>query len=159
MYKPVQGGQHALKDSRLVISVFLNAPFSSLQVVNRIREVPHRTRLLVVDRETDDHLRSRGLACTEDLAIEMGTLSPRPSPRPTPSSSPIPREISPPSSKPNHIHHFLPPAADSPTHMIKQGKVKRPSVTSSTATDTEVRVEISTKNSSFWSLTNCRKTF
>uniref|UniRef100_A0A3Q2XA45 NHERF family PDZ scaffold protein 2 n=1 Tax=Haplochromis burtoni TaxID=8153 RepID=A0A3Q2XA45_HAPBU len=50
------------------------------QVVNRIREVPHRTRLLVVDRETEDYLCSHGLACTEDLAIEMGTLSPRPSP-------------------------------------------------------------------------------
>uniref|UniRef100_A0A3Q3XH55 PDZ domain-containing protein n=1 Tax=Mola mola TaxID=94237 RepID=A0A3Q3XH55_MOLML len=61
------------------------------QVVNRIREVPHRTRLLVVDRPTDDLLRSRGLACTEDLAVEMGTLSPRPSPRPTPSTSPVPR--------------------------------------------------------------------
>uniref|UniRef100_A0A3Q3XM18 Na(+)/H(+) exchange regulatory cofactor NHE-RF n=1 Tax=Mola mola TaxID=94237 RepID=A0A3Q3XM18_MOLML len=59
------------------------------QVVNRIREVPHRTRLLVVDRPTDDLLRSRGLACTEDLAVEMGTLSPRPSPRPTPSTSPV----------------------------------------------------------------------
>uniref|UniRef100_A0A3Q0RVS5 Na(+)/H(+) exchange regulatory cofactor NHE-RF n=1 Tax=Amphilophus citrinellus TaxID=61819 RepID=A0A3Q0RVS5_AMPCI len=55
------------------------------QVVNRIREVPHRTRLLVVDRETDDYLRSHGLDCTEGLAIEMGTLSPRPSPRQTPS--------------------------------------------------------------------------
>uniref|UniRef100_A0A3Q3B769 Na(+)/H(+) exchange regulatory cofactor NHE-RF n=1 Tax=Kryptolebias marmoratus TaxID=37003 RepID=A0A3Q3B769_KRYMA len=50
------------------------------QVVNRICEVSHRTRLLVVDRETDEYLRSRGLACTEELAVEMGTLSPRPSP-------------------------------------------------------------------------------
>uniref|UniRef100_A0A3Q0RRE3 Na(+)/H(+) exchange regulatory cofactor NHE-RF n=1 Tax=Amphilophus citrinellus TaxID=61819 RepID=A0A3Q0RRE3_AMPCI len=58
------------------------------QVVNRIREVPHRTRLLVVDRETDDYLRSHGLDCTEGLAIEMGTLSPRPSPRQTPCVSP-----------------------------------------------------------------------
>uniref|UniRef100_A0A3B4EWQ4 SLC9A3 regulator 2 n=1 Tax=Pundamilia nyererei TaxID=303518 RepID=A0A3B4EWQ4_9CICH len=58
------------------------------QVVNRIREVPHRTRLLVVDRETEDYLCSHGLACTEDLAIEMGTLSPRPSPGQTPCISP-----------------------------------------------------------------------
>uniref|UniRef100_A0AAQ5YT76 PDZ domain-containing protein n=1 Tax=Amphiprion ocellaris TaxID=80972 RepID=A0AAQ5YT76_AMPOC len=108
------------------------------QVVNRIREVPHRTSMLVVDRDTDDHLRSRGLACTEDLAIEMGTLSPRPSPRPTPSTSPIPRENSPLPPKPNHIHAFHFPAAESPTRMITQGKVKRSSVTSSTTTDTEV---------------------
>uniref|UniRef100_A0A669BTL9 PDZ domain-containing protein n=1 Tax=Oreochromis niloticus TaxID=8128 RepID=A0A669BTL9_ORENI len=58
------------------------------QVVNRIREVPHRTRLLVVDRETEDYLHSHDLACTEDLAIEMGTLSPRPSPGQTPCISP-----------------------------------------------------------------------
>ncbi|XP_042341292.1 Na(+)/H(+) exchange regulatory cofactor NHE-RF2-like [Plectropomus leopardus] len=107
------------------------------QVVDRIREVPHRTRLLVVDRDTDDYLRSRGLACTEDLAIEMGTFSPRPSPRPTPSTSPIPRGNSPLSPKPNHTFH--PPAADSPTHSITQAKVKRSSLTSSTTTDTELQ--------------------
>ncbi|XP_076584925.1 NHERF family PDZ scaffold protein 2 [Chaetodon auriga] len=111
------------------------------QVVNRIREVPHRTRLLVVDRDTDDFLHSRGLACTEDLATEMGTLSPRPSPRPTPSTSPIPRENSPLSPKPNHTHSFQPPAADTPTQTITQGQVKRPSVTSSTATDTELQAQ------------------
>ncbi|XP_070684654.1 Na(+)/H(+) exchange regulatory cofactor NHE-RF2 [Pempheris klunzingeri] len=109
------------------------------QVVNRIREVAHRTRLLVVDRDTDDYLRSRGLACTEELAIEMGTLSPRPSPRPTPSTSPIPREGSHLSLKPNHTHSCQPPAADSSTHTSAQDKVKRSSVTSSTATDTEVQ--------------------
>ncbi|CAL8332068.1 unnamed protein product [Merluccius merluccius] len=38
------------------------------QVVDRIREVEHRTRLLVIDRDTDDYLHSRGLSCTEDLA-------------------------------------------------------------------------------------------
>ncbi|XP_035516510.1 Na(+)/H(+) exchange regulatory cofactor NHE-RF2-like [Morone saxatilis] len=111
------------------------------QVVNRIREVPHRTRLLVVDRDTDDYLRSHGLACTEDLAIEMGTLSPRPSPGPTPSTSPIPRDNSPLSPKPNHTFSFPPPAADSPTHMITKGNVKRSSMTSSTATDTEPQVQ------------------
>ncbi|XP_018520110.1 LOW QUALITY PROTEIN: Na(+)/H(+) exchange regulatory cofactor NHE-RF2 [Lates calcarifer] len=111
------------------------------QVVNRIREVSHRTRLLVVDRDTDDFLRSCGLACTEELAIEMGTLSLRPSPFPTPSSSPIPRENSPLSPKPNHMHSFHPPAADSPAHTAAQDKVKRSSVTSSTATDAELQVE------------------
>ncbi|XP_044047272.1 Na(+)/H(+) exchange regulatory cofactor NHE-RF2-like isoform X2 [Siniperca chuatsi] len=108
------------------------------QVVNRIREVAHRTRLLVVDRDTDDHLRSRGLACTEDLAVEMGTLSPRPSPGPTPSTSPIPRENLPLSPKPNNTHSFHPPAADSP---ITQAKVKRSSVTSSTATEAKLQVQ------------------
>ncbi|XP_071361401.1 Na(+)/H(+) exchange regulatory cofactor NHE-RF2 [Trachinotus anak] len=111
------------------------------QVVSRIREVPHRTRLLVVDRDTDDYLRSRGLRCTEDLAIEMGTLSPRPSPGPTPSSSPLPIENSPLFPKPNHTVSSNPPAADSSTHMTTQGKVKRSSVTSSTTTDAELQVE------------------
>uniref|UniRef100_UPI0037E78235 Na(+)/H(+) exchange regulatory cofactor NHE-RF2 n=1 Tax=Semicossyphus pulcher TaxID=241346 RepID=UPI0037E78235 len=110
------------------------------QVVNRIREVPHRTRLLVVDKDTDDFLHSRGLACTEDQAMEMGTLSPRPSPGPTPSTSPLPRENSPLSPKPNHtLSLFHPPADDVPTNTIQQGKVKRSSVTSSTATDTELQ--------------------
>ncbi|XP_031720708.1 LOW QUALITY PROTEIN: Na(+)/H(+) exchange regulatory cofactor NHE-RF2 [Anarrhichthys ocellatus] len=109
------------------------------QVVERIHEVAHRTRLLVVDRDTDDYLRSCGLACTEDLAIEMGTLSPRPSPGPTP-AFPIPRENSPPSPKPNHTHFFYPPAADSSTHTTTQATVKRSSVTSSTGTDTELQV-------------------
>ncbi|XP_054460895.1 Na(+)/H(+) exchange regulatory cofactor NHE-RF2 [Anoplopoma fimbria] len=110
------------------------------QVVERIREVAHRTRLLVVDRDTDEYLRGCGLACTEDLAIEMGTLSPRPTPGPTPSASPLPKENSPLSPKPNHTHSFYPPAADSPTPTITQAEVKRSSVTSSTATDTELQV-------------------
>ncbi|XP_077427659.1 NHERF family PDZ scaffold protein 2 [Vanacampus margaritifer] len=105
------------------------------QVVERIREVPNRTRLLVVDRNTDDYLHSCGLACTEDLAIEMGTLSPRL----TPSNSPLPRENSPKSPKPDHM--LL--AANSPTFLISQGKVKRSSVTSSTVTDTELQIEAS----------------
>ncbi|XP_061576648.1 Na(+)/H(+) exchange regulatory cofactor NHE-RF2 [Cololabis saira] len=108
------------------------------QVVNRICEVAHRTRLLVVDRETDDYLRRHGLACTEELAIEMGTLSPRPSPRPTPCASPIPRENSPLSLKTNHSQSFVFPAAESPTRMNTYGKVERTSAASSSATDTEV---------------------
>ncbi|XP_031675015.1 Na(+)/H(+) exchange regulatory cofactor NHE-RF2-like, partial [Oncorhynchus kisutch] len=59
------------------------------QVVYRIRAVEHRTRLLVIDKETDDYLRSHGLACTEDLAVEMGNLSPRPSHFTSPSASPV----------------------------------------------------------------------
>lgn len=113
------------------------------QVVNRIREVDYRTRLLVVDRATDEYLRSCGQACTEDLAIEMGTLSPRPSPAPTPSASPIPpilREIIAMSPKLNHSHLVHPRGADSPTHMTTQA-IKRLSVTSSSATDTELQVE------------------
>lgn len=107
------------------------------QVVNRIREVPHRTRLLVVDRETDDYLRSRGLDCTEGLAIEMGTLSPRPSPGQTPCISP--RANSP--MTPSYTPTLPYPAAESPTRMITQGNVKRSSVTSSIVTDPELQVE------------------
>lgn len=109
------------------------------QVVDRIREVSYRTRLLVVDRETDEHLGSRGLACTEDLAIEMGTLSPQPSPAATPSTSPFPRGNSPMSPKPNDTQSFFPPAGDSSIHTITQDKAKRFSVTSCTATDPELQ--------------------
>lgn len=108
------------------------------QVVNRIREVTHRTRLLVVDKDTDDYLLSRGLACTEDLAIEMGTLSPRPSPAPTPSASPLPRENSPLSTKTHHTHLFL-PAPDFTTNTSQHGRVKKPSVIS--VTDAELHVQ------------------
>lgn len=150
MSRPVQGKQHALNNTTLIIVICLKilsvTSLFSLQVVNHICEVPHRTRLLVVDRDTDDFLRSRGLACTEDLAIEMGTLSPRPSPRPTPSNSPLPRGNSPLSPKLNHTHVFQPPAPDSPIHMTTKDRVKRSSVTSSTATDTEVRVGTNTSD-------------
>ncbi|KAM8879405.1 Na(+)/H(+) exchange regulatory cofactor NHE-RF2 isoform 2-T2 [Spinachia spinachia] len=108
------------------------------QVVERLREVPHRTRLLVVDKDTDDYLRTCGLGCTEDLAIEMGTLSPRPSPGPTPSASP--RENSPLTPKPNQIHFFYPPTANPSTHKTSQAKVKKHPVTSSTGPDTELQV-------------------
>ncbi|XP_074540588.1 Na(+)/H(+) exchange regulatory cofactor NHE-RF2 isoform X2 [Halichoeres trimaculatus] len=102
------------------------------QVVNRIREVPHRTRLLVVDKDTDDYLRRHGLTCTEDLAIEMGTLSPRPSPGPTPSASPLPKESAPLSPKTHHTQSFQPPGADLTPDTIQQDKL-----TSSTTTVTE----------------------
>ncbi|XP_015251841.1 PREDICTED: Na(+)/H(+) exchange regulatory cofactor NHE-RF2 isoform X2 [Cyprinodon variegatus] len=118
---------------------------SHRQVVNRICEVPHRTRLLVVDRETDDYLRSQGLSCTEDQAIEMGNLSPRPSPRTTPSASPIPRANSPLSIKSNLRYFFHFPAVDPSTHVNTQDKDKRASTTSSSATDTELQVDASPK--------------
>ncbi|KAM9314121.1 Na(+)/H(+) exchange regulatory cofactor NHE-RF2 [Pholidichthys leucotaenia] len=107
------------------------------QVVNRIQEVPHRTRLLVVDRVTDEFLYSHGLACTEDLAIEMGTLSPRTSRGPTPSVSPRQNSPMPPSL--THVFNFQ--AVESPTRMVTQGKVSRSSVTSSTTTDAELQIE------------------
>ncbi|KAK2815819.1 hypothetical protein Q5P01_026286 [Channa striata] len=110
------------------------------QVVSRIREVPHRTRILVVDRDTDDYIRSRGLACTEDLAVEMGTLSPRPSSRLNSTTFPITIAGvgSTLSLKANHTYSCPPCAAESPTSTIRQDRVERTSVTSSTATDTEV---------------------
>ncbi|XP_061625576.1 Na(+)/H(+) exchange regulatory cofactor NHE-RF2 [Phyllopteryx taeniolatus] len=107
---------------------------SHQRVVERIREVPHRTRLLVVDRNTDDYLHSCGLACTEDLAIEMGTLSPRSSSRVTLGTSPLPRETLP--KSPLSDRTLL--AANSPTLLISRGKLKRSSITSSTVTDAEM---------------------
>ncbi|XP_061535858.1 Na(+)/H(+) exchange regulatory cofactor NHE-RF2 isoform X2 [Phycodurus eques] len=107
---------------------------SHQRVVERIREVPHRTRLLVVDRNTDDYLHSCGLACTEDLAIEMGTLSPRSSWRATLATSPLPRETLP--KSPISDRTLL--AANSPTLLVSRGKPKRSSITSSTVTDAEM---------------------
>ncbi|XP_063058717.1 Na(+)/H(+) exchange regulatory cofactor NHE-RF2-like [Engraulis encrasicolus] len=61
-------------------------------VVQKIRAHEHRTRLLVVDRETDEYLRFHGLSVTEDRAVEMGSLSPSTSvtssPRNSAASSP-----------------------------------------------------------------------
>ncbi|KAM8843262.1 Na(+)/H(+) exchange regulatory cofactor NHE-RF2 isoform 3-T3 [Synchiropus picturatus] len=105
---------------------------SHQQVVSLICEVPYRTRLLVVDRETDEYLHSCGLPCTEDLAVEMGTLSPRPSPAHTPSASPLPRGSSPLTPKPSHFFT----AVD--VRRSTQVRSKRSSLTSSTATDPEV---------------------
>lgn len=105
-----------------------------LQVVDRIRQVAHRTRLLVVDRETDAFLRSRGLPCTEDLAVEMGNLSPRPSPGHTPSNSPLPRGISPLLLKSFHMSSL---ATSSPTDPSDVGGAEA-SETSSTESETEV---------------------
>ncbi|XP_077574325.1 NHERF family PDZ scaffold protein 2 [Stigmatopora nigra] len=111
------------------------------QVVERIREVPHRTRLLVVDRNTEDYLRSCGLSCTEDLAIEMGTLSLRPSPMATPSTSPLPRGLSPKSWK--HDSTLL----STNSLFNPRDKVKRSSMTSSIVTEVELQIEASPESS------------
>ncbi|XP_051982741.1 Na(+)/H(+) exchange regulatory cofactor NHE-RF2 [Xyrauchen texanus] len=58
------------------------------QVVERILAVDHRTRLLVVDRVTDEFLKFQGLPCTEERAIEMGSLSSRSSAASSPRASP-----------------------------------------------------------------------
>lgn len=68
-------------------------PLSPLpQVVQRIKAVDHETRLLVVDRETDEMLRSLRLTATEEMAIRVtgspSAASPPPSPSPAPSSTP-----------------------------------------------------------------------
>ncbi|XP_028842311.1 Na(+)/H(+) exchange regulatory cofactor NHE-RF2 isoform X2 [Denticeps clupeoides] len=56
------------------------------QVVQRIKAVEQETRLLVVDRETDEYLRSLRLTCTEDMAVRIGPFSSScsSSPPPTP---------------------------------------------------------------------------
>lgn len=119
------------------------------EVVSRIREVDFRTRLLVVDRETDEFLHSRGLSCTEDLAVELGNLSPRPSPANTPSSSPIPplllREngvLSPRTARSYALSTVHPLAiSHSPTPTVTDGKSSRSSGASSITTETELQVE------------------
>lgn len=123
------------------------------EVVSRIREVDFRTRLLVVDRETDEFLLSRGLTCTEDLAVELGNLSPRPSPANTPSSSPIPpilmREngvVSPRAGRSYALSTVHPlTISHSPTPTVtdekSSGKSSRNSVASSVTADTELQVE------------------
>uniref|UniRef100_A0A8C8IH89 Na(+)/H(+) exchange regulatory cofactor NHE-RF n=1 Tax=Oncorhynchus tshawytscha TaxID=74940 RepID=A0A8C8IH89_ONCTS len=65
------------------------------QVVQRIKAVEHETRLLVVDRETDEYLRSLRLVCTEEMAVRLGgptSVSPASPPAsPPPSSPPVAR--------------------------------------------------------------------
>ncbi|XP_028979519.2 Na(+)/H(+) exchange regulatory cofactor NHE-RF2 isoform X2 [Esox lucius] len=59
------------------------------QVVQRIKAVENQTRLLVVDRETDEYLRSLRLVCTEEMAVHLaGPASGCPSSRPDSPSSP-----------------------------------------------------------------------
>ncbi|XP_026212320.1 Na(+)/H(+) exchange regulatory cofactor NHE-RF2 [Anabas testudineus] len=61
------------------------------QVVQRIKAVEHETRLLVVDQETHERLRSLRLTATEDMAV-LGT-GPHPSPSPPASPSPSPSSV------------------------------------------------------------------
>ncbi|TSK87540.1 Na(+)/H(+) exchange regulatory cofactor NHE-RF2 [Bagarius yarrelli] len=49
------------------------------QVVQRIKAIEHETRLLVVDRETDEYLRSLRLTCTEDMAVRVNPSAISPS--------------------------------------------------------------------------------
>ncbi|XP_029914037.1 Na(+)/H(+) exchange regulatory cofactor NHE-RF2 [Myripristis murdjan] len=62
------------------------------QVVQRIKAVDHETKLLVVDRETDELLRSLRLTATEEMAVcvagQPSSSSPPASPSPAPSSAP-----------------------------------------------------------------------
>ncbi|KAM3863625.1 Na(+)/H(+) exchange regulatory cofactor NHE-RF2 [Diretmus argenteus] len=66
------------------------------QVVQRIKAIDHETRLLVVDRETDELLRSLRLTATEEMAVQVArppsssflASSPPASPSPSPSSAP-----------------------------------------------------------------------
>ncbi|XP_034046853.1 Na(+)/H(+) exchange regulatory cofactor NHE-RF2 isoform X3 [Thalassophryne amazonica] len=58
------------------------------QVVQRIKAVDHETSLLVVDRETDEMLRSLRLTATKEMAICV--TGPLPSSSPVPSPSPVP---------------------------------------------------------------------
>lgn len=66
------------------------------QVVQRIKAVDHETRLLVVDHETHESLRSLRLTATEEMAI-VGTGAP-PSSSSSPPASPSPAPSSTPSS-------------------------------------------------------------
>ncbi|XP_035252852.1 Na(+)/H(+) exchange regulatory cofactor NHE-RF2 [Anguilla anguilla] len=60
------------------------------QVVQRIKALEHETRLLVVDRDTDEYLRSLRLACTEDMAVQEKAESPASaSPAASPAASPV----------------------------------------------------------------------
>ncbi|XP_066497605.1 Na(+)/H(+) exchange regulatory cofactor NHE-RF2 [Hoplias malabaricus] len=70
------------------------------QVVQRIKAVEKETRLLVVDRETDEYLRSLRLTCTEDMAVRVGpspssssSLPPTPSKRENGSVSKLPATL------------------------------------------------------------------
>lgn len=67
----------------------------------------HETRLLVVDRETDEYLRSLRLTCTEDMAVRVSLSASSSSPPLTPrkrennsmSKLPTSREIPKPSRR------------------------------------------------------------
>uniref|UniRef100_A0A493U3V4 NHERF family PDZ scaffold protein 2 n=1 Tax=Anas platyrhynchos platyrhynchos TaxID=8840 RepID=A0A493U3V4_ANAPP len=57
---------------------FLLTSFPPLQVVQRIKAVETETRLLVVDKETDEYLCSLRLTCTEEMGLGWEHSSPGP---------------------------------------------------------------------------------
>ncbi|KAK2833576.1 hypothetical protein Q5P01_017465 [Channa striata] len=65
------------------------------QVVQRIKAVDHETRLLVVDQETYERLRSLRLTATEEMAVLGTGPHPSSSPPASPSTSPSPVPSSP----------------------------------------------------------------
>ncbi|XP_035383700.1 Na(+)/H(+) exchange regulatory cofactor NHE-RF2 isoform X4 [Electrophorus electricus] len=82
------------------------------QVVQRIKAVEDETRLLVVDRQTDECLRSLRLTCTEDMATNVS-----PSPAPPPGK----RENGSVSSPPAALTGEVPkPRRRSPSHAGKK---------------------------------------
>ncbi|XP_071768425.2 Na(+)/H(+) exchange regulatory cofactor NHE-RF2 [Centroberyx gerrardi] len=68
------------------------------QVVQRIKAVDDETRLLVVDRATDEMLRSLRLTATEEMAVRVAGPPPPSSSSPPASPSPSPAPSSAPSS-------------------------------------------------------------
>ncbi|XP_035383698.1 Na(+)/H(+) exchange regulatory cofactor NHE-RF2 isoform X3 [Electrophorus electricus] len=93
------------------------------QVVQRIKAVEDETRLLVVDRQTDECLRSLRLTCTEDMATNVS-----PSPAPPPGK----RENGSVSSPPAALTGEVPkPRRRSPSHAGKKQDVQVPGKSSS----------------------------
>lgn len=81
------------------------------QVVQRIKEVENETRLLVVDHETYESLRSLHLTATEDMAVlGAGPLSSSSSPAPSPRPAAMP---------------YVPSVPSSPTKKRENGSVPK----------------------------------
>lgn len=88
------------------------------QVVQRIKVVEHETRLLVVDRETVEYLRSLRLTCTEDMAIRV---SPSPSSSSSPPPTPSKRENGSVSKMPSGLTSEIPkPTRRAPSRAAKK---------------------------------------
>lgn len=96
------------------------------QVVQRIKALDGETRLLVVDRETDEYLRSLRLTCTEDMAVRVTPSSPSPSgtshtgTTATPSSSSAP-------PTPSKRHNGPAPKSTPTTPVIQSSEPPKPS--------------------------------
>lgn len=85
--------------SKFQPSVRLSNP--TPQVVQRIKAMDNETRLLVVDPETNENLRSLRLTATEEMAV-LGIRPPFSSSPPATSSSPPSSAASSPSKKPEN---------------------------------------------------------